>query len=35
VLGAEFFGPLNTQLLKAMDEFSQADLEVVGRFLEP
>ena len=33
-LGAEFFGPLNTQLLKAMDEFSHADLEVVGRFLE-
>jgi DNA-binding MarR family transcriptional regulator len=33
-LGAEFFGPLNTQLLKAMDEVSQADLEVVGRFLE-
>lgn len=33
-LGAEFFSPLNTQLLKAMDEFSHADLEVAGRFLE-
>jgi DNA-binding MarR family transcriptional regulator len=33
-LGAEFFGPLNTRLLKAMDEFSQTDLKVVGRFLE-
>jgi DNA-binding MarR family transcriptional regulator len=33
-LGAEYFGPLNTQLLKAMDEFGHADLEVAGRFLE-
>ncbi len=33
-LGAEFFGPLNTELLQAMDAFSDADLEVVGRFLE-
>jgi DNA-binding MarR family transcriptional regulator len=33
-LGAEFFGPLNARLLKAMEEFSEADLEVVGRFLE-
>jgi hypothetical protein len=31
---AEFFGPLNTELLQAMDAFSDADLEVVGRFLE-
>jgi DNA-binding MarR family transcriptional regulator len=33
-LGAEFFGPLNTELLTAMEAFSDADLEVVGRFLE-
>ena len=33
-LGAEFFGPLNTELLQAMDAFSDTDLEVVGRFLE-
>jgi DNA-binding MarR family transcriptional regulator len=33
-LGAEFFGSLNTELLAAMDAFSDADLEVVGRFLE-
>ena len=33
-LGAEFFGPLNTALLEAMNQFSEADLEVIGGFLE-
>jgi DNA-binding MarR family transcriptional regulator len=33
-LGAEFFGPLNTELVKAMDTFSPDDLERIGRFLE-
>ena len=33
-LGAEFFGPLNVELLQAMDAFSDADLETAGRFLE-
>jgi DNA-binding MarR family transcriptional regulator len=33
-LGAEFFGPLNRELLAAMDAFSDADLEVAGRFLQ-
>ena len=33
-LGAEFFGPLNAELLRAMEGFGDADLEVVGRFLE-
>jgi DNA-binding MarR family transcriptional regulator len=33
-LGAEFFGPLNTELLAAMDAFSDAELEIAGRFLE-
>jgi DNA-binding MarR family transcriptional regulator len=33
-LGAEFFGPLNTELLQAMDAFSDADLEVAGHFLQ-
>jgi DNA-binding MarR family transcriptional regulator len=33
-LGAEFFGPLNTELVKAMDGFGPGDLEVAGRFLE-
>jgi DNA-binding MarR family transcriptional regulator len=33
-LGAEFFGPLNTDLLRAMDRFGEADLEVIARFLE-
>ena len=33
-LGAEFFGPLNTELLTAMGQFSDAELEVAGRFLE-
>ena len=33
-LGAEYFGPLNTALLEAMNQFSEADLEVVGGFLE-
>jgi DNA-binding MarR family transcriptional regulator len=33
-LGAEFFGPLNRELLAAMDAFSDAELQVAGRFLE-
>ena len=33
-LGAEFFGPLNRELLAAMDAFSDADLEVAGHFLQ-
>jgi DNA-binding MarR family transcriptional regulator len=33
-LGAEFFGPLNRELLAAMDAFSEAELQVAGRFLE-
>jgi DNA-binding MarR family transcriptional regulator len=33
-LGAEFFGPLNTELLTAMEAFSEAELQVAGRFLE-
>lgn len=33
-LGAEFFGPLNRELLAAMDTFSDGDLGVAGRFLE-
>jgi DNA-binding MarR family transcriptional regulator len=33
-LGAEFFGPLNRELLAAMATFSDAQLEVAGRFLE-
>ena len=33
-LGAEFFGPLNRELLAAMDAFSDAELEAAGRFLE-
>jgi DNA-binding MarR family transcriptional regulator len=33
-LGAEFFGPLNAELLAAMEAFGDADLEVVGRFLD-
>jgi DNA-binding MarR family transcriptional regulator len=33
-LGAEFFGPLNRELLAAMETFSEAELEVAGRFLE-
>ena len=33
-LGAEFFGPLNTELLAAMEAFSDAELQVAGRFLE-
>ena len=32
-LGAEFFGPLNADLLAAMEAFSDAELEAVGRFL--
>jgi DNA-binding MarR family transcriptional regulator len=33
-LGAEFFGPLNRELLTAMEAFSEAELQVAGRFLE-
>ena len=33
-LGAEFFGPLNRELLAAMEAFSDAELQVAGRFLE-
>lgn len=33
-LGAEFFGPLNNELLAAMEAFSDAELQVAGRFLE-
>ena len=33
-LGAEFFGPLNRDLLAAMEAFSEAELEVASRFLE-
>jgi DNA-binding MarR family transcriptional regulator len=33
-LGAEFFGPLNTELLAAMEAFSDAQLQVADRFLE-
>jgi DNA-binding MarR family transcriptional regulator len=33
-LGAEFFGPLNTELLAAIEPFSDAELQVAGRFLE-
>jgi DNA-binding MarR family transcriptional regulator len=33
-LGAEFFGPLNADLLAAMETFSDAELEVAARFLE-
>jgi DNA-binding MarR family transcriptional regulator len=33
-LGAEFFGPLNRELLAAMEAFSEAELEVASRFLE-
>jgi DNA-binding MarR family transcriptional regulator len=33
-LGAEFFGPLNRELLAAMDAFSDAELQVAGRFLQ-
>jgi DNA-binding MarR family transcriptional regulator len=33
-LGAEFFGPLNRELLAAMDTFSDAELQVAGRFLQ-
>jgi DNA-binding MarR family transcriptional regulator len=33
-LGAEFFGPLNRELLAAMATFSDAELQVAGRFLE-
>jgi DNA-binding MarR family transcriptional regulator len=33
-LGAEFFGPLNRELLAAMDAFSDAELQVAARFLK-
>ena len=33
-LGAEFFGPLNTELLTAMAAFSDTELDVISRFLE-
>jgi DNA-binding MarR family transcriptional regulator len=33
-LGAEFFGPLNRELLAAMDTFSDAELQIAGRFLQ-
>jgi DNA-binding MarR family transcriptional regulator len=33
-LGAEFFGPLNNELLAAMEAFSDAELQVADRFLE-
>lgn len=33
-LGAEFFGPLNRELLTAMAAFSDTELDVIGRFLE-
>jgi DNA-binding MarR family transcriptional regulator len=33
-LGAEFFGPLNRELLAAMETFSDAELQVAGRFLQ-
>ena len=33
-LGADFFGPLNTELLAAMEAFSKAELQVASRFLE-
>ena len=33
-LGAAFFGPLNTELLAAMDAFTDAELQIAGRFLQ-
>jgi DNA-binding MarR family transcriptional regulator len=33
-LGGEFFGPLNRELLAAMEAFSEAELQAASRFLE-